>query len=127
MNVRTPHSCTLVTAQLTGDFCHEKNLTPPLLQMVRIYLHAAVSNNLGHDSVEGQLLVKGLDALVPWIVELPGAVKVQNVPEHFRVSVEEVFLRVLVVEKLLLRGAQQRVGIAIQRVLPCLDGEEELL
>lgn len=94
--------------------------------MVRIYLHAAVSDNLGHDSVEGQLLVKGLDALVLWIVELAGAVKVQNVPEHFGVSVEEVLLRVLVVEELLLRGAQQRVRIAIQRVLPCLEGEEEL-
>lgn len=70
--------------------------------MVRIYLHAAVSNDLWHDAIEGQLFVKGLDALVFWIVELPSAVKVQNVPEHFRVSIEEVFLRVLIVEKLLL-------------------------
>lgn len=71
---------------------------PPL----RVYLHAAVPNDLWHDAVEGQLFVKGLDALVFGIMELPGAVEVQNMPEHLRVSVEEVLLRVLVVEKLLL-------------------------
>lgn len=64
------------------------------------YLHAAVPDDLGHDAVEGQLLVEGLDALVPRVVQLPRAVKVQNVPEHFGVSVEEEFLSVLVVEKL---------------------------
>lgn len=68
---------------------------------MQVYLHAAVSNDLWHDAVEGQLLIEGLDALVSRVVELPSAIKVQNVPEHFRVSVEEVFLRILVVEKLL--------------------------
>lgn len=68
---------------------------------MQVYLHAAVSNDLWHDAVEGQLLIEGLDALVSRVVELPSAIKVQNVPEHFRVSVEEVFLRVFVVEKLL--------------------------
>lgn len=85
------------------------------------HLHAAVSDDLGHDAVEGQLLVEGLDALVSRVVELPGAIKVQNVPEHLGVSVEEVFLRVLVVEKLLFWGAQQRVGVPVQSVLPCLE------
>ncbi|KAF3861040.1 hypothetical protein F7725_001295 [Dissostichus mawsoni] len=56
----------------------------------------AVPDDLGHDAVEGQLLVEGLDALVPRVVQLPRAVKVQNVPEHFGVSVEEEFLSVLV-------------------------------
>lgn len=60
-----------------------------------------------------------------WIVELPGAVKVQNVPEHFRVSVEEVFLCFLIVEKLFLRGAQQCVRITIQSVLPSLESAAE--
>lgn len=91
-----------------------------------IYLHAAISNNLWHDTIEGQLFVKGLDALMSRIVELPCAVKVQNVPEHFRVSVKEVFLCVLTVEKLLLWGAQQCVWIAIQSVLPCLDMAEQI-
>lgn len=66
------------------------------------HLHAAVADDLWHDAVEGQLFVKGLDALVFGIVELPSPVKVQNMPEHLRVAVEEVFLCVLVVEELLL-------------------------
>lgn len=73
-----------------------------IFSTVRIYLHAAVPNNFWHDAVEGQLFIKGLDALVFGIMELPSAVKVQNMPEHLRVSVKEVFLRVLIVEKLLL-------------------------
>lgn len=87
------------------------------------YLHAAVSDDLWHDAVEGQLLVEGLDALVSGVVELPGPIKVQNVPEHFRVSVEEILLCVFIVEKLLLRRAEQRVGVAVQRVLPRLQGK----
>ena len=67
-----------------------------------MYLHAAVPDDLWHDPVEGQLLVEGLDALGSGVVELPCAVKVQNVPEHLGVSVEEILLRVLVVEELLL-------------------------
>lgn len=67
-----------------------------------VYLHAAVSNDLRNNAVEGQLFIEGLDALVSRVVQLPGAVKVQNVPEHFRVSIKEVFLCVLIVEKLLL-------------------------
>lgn len=85
-----------------------------------MYLHAAVSNDLRHDAVEGQLFVKGLDALVSWVMELPCAVKVQNVPEHLVISVKEIFLCVLVEEKLFLRGAQQCVRITVQSVLPCL-------
>lgn len=93
----------------------------PLHLLPSVYLHAAVSDDLWHDTVEGQLLVEGLDALVSRVVELPGAVEVQNVPEHLGVSVEEVFLRVFVVEELLLRRAQQCVGVTIQSVLPCLE------
>ena len=85
------------------------------------HLHAAVSDDLRDDPVEGQLFVEGLDALVSRVVELPSPVKVQNVPEHLGVSVEEVFLRVLVVEKLLFWRAQQRVGVPVQSVLPCLE------
>lgn len=85
-----------------------------------VYLHAAVADDLRHNAEEGQLLVERLDALVSGVVQLPGAVEVQDVAEHLRVPVEEVLLRVLVVEELLLRGAQQRVGVAVQRVLPRL-------
>lgn len=73
-----------------------------VVQNVEVYLHAAVSNDLWHNAIEGQLLVEGLDALMSGVVELSGAVKVQNVSEHFRVSVEEIFLCVLIVEKLFL-------------------------
>lgn len=68
----------------------------------QLYLHAAVSDDLWHNAIEGQLLVKGLDALLFRVVKLPGAIKVQNVPEHFRVPVKEVLLCVFIVEKLLL-------------------------
>lgn len=94
-------------------------------QNIAVYLHAAVSNDLWNDTVESQLFVEGLDALVSRVVELPGAVKVQDVPEHFGVSVEEVFLRVFVVEELLLWRAQQCVWVTIQSVLPCLEKWEE--
>lgn len=57
------------------------------------------------------------------VVQLPGAVKVQDVPEHLGVSVEEILLCVFVVEKLLLRGAEQRVRITVQSVLPRLESE----
>lgn len=92
------------------------------MQQLRTYLHAAIPDDLWHDAVEGQLLVKRLDALVSGVVQLPGPVEVQDVPEHLWVSVEEILLGVLIVEELLLRGTQQRVGVAVQSVLPRLQG-----
>lgn len=86
-----------------------------------MYLHAAVSNDLRYNAVEGQLLVKRLDAFVSGIVELPCAIKVQDVSEHLRVSVEEILLSVFIEEKLLLRGAQESVRVTVQSVLPCLQ------
>lgn len=61
-----------------------------------------------------------------WVVELPSAIKVQNVPEHFWVSVEEIFLCVFIVEKLFLRRAQQCVRITIQSVFPRLEKRNRL-
>ena len=55
------------------------------------------------------------------VVQLTGAVEVEDVSEHLWVSVEEVLLGVLVEEELLLRGAQQGIWVAVQSVLPCLQ------
>lgn len=85
-----------------NKFLGDKSSCFSLFSGVMVHLHAAVADDLWHDAVEGQLFVKGLDALVFGIMELPSPVKVQNMPEHLRVAVEEVFLCVLVVEELLL-------------------------
>ena len=41
--------------------------------------------------------------------------------QHPWVSVEEVLLGILLVEEVSLVGAEQRVGVLLQRVLPCLE------
>ena len=94
--------------------------------MLAAYLHAAVSYDLRNNPVEGQLLVEGLDTLVAGVVQLASAVEVEDVAKHLRISVEEVLLSVLVVEELLLRGAQQGVRVAVQSVLPCLHSRSTL-
>ncbi len=94
-----------------------------LFLAIPVLFHAAVADNVRHDAIKRQLLVEGLNALLPWVVKLAGSVEVQNVAKHLRVPVEEILLSVLVVEKLLFRAAQQSVGIAVQCVLPCLEAE----
>ncbi len=94
-----------------------------LFLAIPVLFHAAVADNVRHNAVKCQLLIEGLNALLPWIVKLAGSVEVQNVAKHLWVPVEEILLSVLVEEKLLFRAAQQSVGIAVQCVLPCLEAQ----
>ena len=88
---------------------------------VPVVLVAAVANDLRHDAEEGQLVVVGGDALVLGVVQAPRAVVVEHMAEEVRVAVEEVLLRVVVVEELLLVGAQQGVRVFVQGGSPRLE------
>ena len=55
------------------------------------------------------------------IVQLSGAVERQHGSKQFRVSVEKVLVQLVVVEELLLVGAEQRVRVLVERVSPGLE------
>lgn len=66
------------------------------------------------------------------VVELSRPIVIEDVPKYIRVSVEEVFFALLVVEELAFVGSEQRVWILFERVPPGLepspgDVDEELL
>lgn len=54
-------------------------------------------------------------------MKLSGPVEGENVPEDVRIAVEEVLAAVLVVEELLLVGAEQRLRELLERVAPRLE------
>uniref|UniRef100_A0A182IQ13 Uncharacterized protein n=1 Tax=Anopheles atroparvus TaxID=41427 RepID=A0A182IQ13_ANOAO len=56
---------------------------------VAVVLVAAVADHVRHDAEEGQLLVVAEQTLVARVVQLAGAVVVEDVPEDVRVAVEE--------------------------------------
>lgn len=67
-----------------------------------VLLITAVPYYLRNDAEEGQLLVIGGDALVARVVQLPGSVEVEDVPEDVRVAVEKVLVAFLVEEEVAL-------------------------
>jgi len=88
---------------------------------VLVILEAAVADDVREDAKEGELLLVAGEALVFGVVQLAGAVVVEDVPENVRVAVEEVLLRVLIVEELALVRAEQSVRVLLQRVPPRLE------
>lgn len=99
---------------------------------VPIVLVAAVADDVRQDAEERQLLVVAGETLVLRVVELTGAVVVENVPKDVRVAVEEVLLALLVVEELALVRAEQRVRVLLEGVAPGLESasahvDQELL
>ena len=92
-------------------------LAPP----VAVLLVAAVAHEVGYDAKEGQLFVVGHDAFVLGIVEVARAVKVEYVTEEFGVAVEKVLVGLVVIEELLLDGAEQRLWILFERGAPTLE------
>lgn len=109
----------LVVTILTELVVHEPLGILPFA--VLVVLEAAVADHVREDAEEGELFLVAGEALVFGVVQLAGAVVVEDVPENVRVAVEEVLLRVLVVEELALVRAEQRVRVLFQRVPPRLE------
>jgi len=55
------------------------------------------------------------------IVELAGPVEGQHTSKEFRISIEEVLIENIVIEELLLVGAEHRVWVFVERVPPGLE------
>uniref|UniRef100_A0A182VHD5 Uncharacterized protein n=1 Tax=Anopheles merus TaxID=30066 RepID=A0A182VHD5_ANOME len=56
---------------------------------VAVVLVAAVADHVGHDAEKGQLLIVAEQTLVPRVVQLAGAIVVEDVAEDVRIAVEE--------------------------------------
>ena len=85
---------------------------------VAIILVATVADDVRNDAEEGQLFVVAGQTFVLGVVQLAGAVVVEDVAEDVGIPVEKVLFGLLVVKELALVGAQQSVGIFLQRIPP---------
>lgn len=81
---------------------------------VAVLLITTVGHQIRHDAKERELLVIRRDALILRVVQTAGAIEVEYVSEQLGIPVEEVFVCVLVVEELLLDGAEECVWILFQ-------------